>query len=232
MTGDDITWMSSPFLRCLQTSHEAIDAFQKLGGRNDLTILPEYSVFEWDGHNGKLHKSLPDLGERKHYFPRVDVAYESLFIPDLPEPRTEFHSRCQRGVQAINHRYRFRPGTALIVVSHAAGCVGLSAAATNQTLASITPAAPCSVYRMTRTSDTPVWNMDAHDAVNSMNGHTAHLSDMGSSAMPWNNFGNKKIFRGYTGPATSRFAPQGFASREELLILNNHQANPDLPSLP
>ena len=216
ITADGITWMSSPFLRCLQTSHTAIDAFKKVKGSNDLAILPEYSIFEWDGHDGKLHESLPDLKERGHYFPRVDIEYESLFVPKLPEPRSEFHSRCQRAVQAISRRHRFRPGTALIVISHAAGCIGMSAAASNQSLADITPAAPCSIYRMTRTCDTPVWSMDTHDAVNSMNGHTAHVSDLGSSTVPWNNFGDKKVFRGYTGPSTSRFAPAGYAAREEL----------------
>jgi hypothetical protein len=29
--------------------------------------------------------------------------------------------------------------------------------------------------------------------------------------VPWKNFGNKKVFNGYTGPLTSRFAPEGYA---------------------
>lgn len=235
ITADNITWMSSPFLRCVQTSHIALDAFQNVKGSvANIKILPEYSVFEWDGHNGKLHESLPALEERQHYFPRLDATYESLFVPPLPEPRSAFHGRCQRAVNAIsNSRHgRFRPGTALIVVSHAAGCIGMAAAATNRTLADITPAAPCSIYRLTRTSSDDTnettdgfgggWTMDAHDAVHSMNGHTAHVRELGTNTVPWNNFGDKKVFRGYTGPPTSRFAPAGYsaatatAAREEL----------------
>jgi broad specificity phosphatase PhoE len=67
LSAENLTWMSSPFLRCLQTSNAAIDAMENLD-RQKIAILPEYSVFEWDGHNGEWHKSLPELSERKHYF--------------------------------------------------------------------------------------------------------------------------------------------------------------------
>jgi Histidine phosphatase superfamily (branch 1) len=75
----DIVWMSSPFLRCVQTSDGALNA---MGLPNK--ILPEYSIFEWDGHGGAWHKDLPSLEERKHYFPRLDLEYETFFVPTLP----------------------------------------------------------------------------------------------------------------------------------------------------
>jgi broad specificity phosphatase PhoE len=80
---DDITWMSSPFLRCVQTSDDALNSFRQVDVHT-LPILPEYSIFEWDGHGGEWHQDLPSLEERKHYFPRLDVNYESSFIPTLP----------------------------------------------------------------------------------------------------------------------------------------------------
>eukprot|EP00980_Cylindrotheca_fusiformis_P022846 scaffold9843_cov39-Cylindrotheca_fusiformis.AAC.1 len=80
---DDITWMSSPFLRCLQTSNDALNAFQNVNV-DKLTIDPEYSIFEWDGHGGAWHSDLPDLTERKHYFPRLNMDYKSFFVPELP----------------------------------------------------------------------------------------------------------------------------------------------------
>lgn len=83
LTADDITWFSSPFVRCLQTSNEALNSFRKLDVAT-LPILPEYSIFEWDGHGGEWHKDLPSMEERKHYFPRVDVDHESFFMPTLP----------------------------------------------------------------------------------------------------------------------------------------------------
>ena len=83
MTHDRITWLSSPFLRTLQTSDVALNAFQAIDS-SQIKILPEYSIFELDGHNGVFHKDLPDLEERKLYFPRLDESYQSLFVPELP----------------------------------------------------------------------------------------------------------------------------------------------------
>jgi hypothetical protein len=194
-----------------------MDAFKKTKGSETLKILPEYSIFEWDGYDGKLHESLPSLDERKHYYPRLDSSYDSLFVPSLPEPRSAFHDRCSQSVKAIGQRYRFRPGTALIAVTHAAACIYMAATATNQTADNITPAAPCSIFRLTRTSDTDTWTIDEHDAIGSMNGHMSHLSVLGAHTVAWHNFADKKVFGGYTGPATSRFAPEGYqAARDEL----------------
>jgi broad specificity phosphatase PhoE len=91
---EDVTWLSSPFLRCIQTSNEAIQELTTTtttttttthGDRlQNIRILPEYSIFEWDGHDGEWHKDLPTLEERKHYFPRLDITYESFFTPRLP----------------------------------------------------------------------------------------------------------------------------------------------------
>ena len=81
---NDLTWMSSPFLRCLQTSDAALNSMRNTPATLTLPIRPEYSIFEWDGHGGEWHKDLPPLIERKHYFPRLDVEYESFFVPSLP----------------------------------------------------------------------------------------------------------------------------------------------------
>ena len=210
---NEITWLSSPFLRCLQTSNEAMNALS-FEDSNKLQINPEYSIFEWDGKGGEWHESLPPIEERTHYFPRLNATYESLFVPTLPEPRSEFHGRCQRTIKGLNKRFPFSPRSAIVAVSHAAGCIGLVRAATNLTFQDITPAAPCSVYRLTRSSDDDVWSIDAHDAPNSLNGHTDHMSDLLGATIPWNNFGDKSINKGYTGPSTSRFAPKDI--REEL----------------
>lgn len=181
---------------------------KKVKDSNKIEILPEYSIFEWDGKDGAWHKDLPDLDERKHYFPRLKTEYESLYYPPLPEPRDQFHNRCQAAIQAINRAHHFRPGTVLIAVTHAAACIGLTAAASNLTLADITPAAPCSVYRLTRTSNSPVWKLDPHDMVGGLNGYTDHISDLGINTVPWNHFANKAFHQGYTGPPSSRFAPE------------------------
>jgi broad specificity phosphatase PhoE len=86
----DIAWLSSPFLRCLQTSNEALNAMKIANAHyegsafREIPIFPEYSIFEWDGHQGEWHSDLPPLEERKHYFPRLDMEYEGFFTPELP----------------------------------------------------------------------------------------------------------------------------------------------------
>lgn len=206
-TSKDMTWMSSPFLRCVQTSNEALNAFRSIDVSTDLSILPEYSIFEWDGHNGEWHKDLPTLEERVNYFPRLDISHESLFVPSIPEPRNKFFSRCDHVVETFNERYPYKRRQVFFMVSHAAGCVAMSKALTGLPLNEITPAGPCSIYMFSRTSGSDPWSLDPHDKPESMNGYTGHLSDTGTKTVPWNNFGDGKT-KFYTGPPTSRFAPK------------------------
>jgi broad specificity phosphatase PhoE len=201
---EDLTWLSSPFLRCLQTSNEALNALS-MPNASSIPILPEYSVFEWDGHGGTWHASLPPLEERQHYFPRLDVSYQSMFVPPLPEPRHAFRQRCEKAVHSLNARFGFPRKSALVIVTHAAACIGLVQAAANRTWAEIHPAAPCGIYRLTRShASQSVWSLDSGH----LNGHTSHMSDMSGKTVPWNNFGDKQVHRGYTGPLTSPFAPE------------------------
>jgi broad specificity phosphatase PhoE len=218
VTAENITWLSSPFLRTLQTSNEAISQFRKTPDAHSIRILPESSVFEWDGKNGQWHASLPPIAERIHYFPRLDINHQSLFIPTIPEPRSVFHARCDRTIGLLSQRFPAKPRTAIVIVTHAAACISMVRAATKKSLADVTPAAPCSIYKLTRkncwdyqnnavTHESAMWTIDAHDEPNGMNGYTAHLSDMGTNTNPWNHFGDKQINKGYTGPKSSRFAP-------------------------
>uniref|UniRef100_A0A7S3DSP5 Phosphoglycerate mutase-like protein n=1 Tax=Entomoneis paludosa TaxID=265537 RepID=A0A7S3DSP5_9STRA len=206
----DITWMSSPFLRCLQTSTEALNAMTTLQADYQIPILPEDGIFEWDGKGGAWHKDLPPKEERIHYFPRLletTSTYQPLHVPTLPEPRSAFEGRCRATLDALHKRHTYKPKTALILVSHAACCASFAYLASNQTLQDITPAAPCSLYHLQRFENTPIWALDAHDAPSSKNGFSDHLAAIGSNTVPWNHFGDKSKHLGYTGPPTSRFAP-------------------------
>ena len=211
---ENITWLSSPFVRCIMTSDTALNAFSKMDTHN-ITIKPEYSVFEMDGHNGTMHASLPPIEERYHYFPRVDVQHESLFVPPLPEPRDGLLPRCDKALIAFNQRYKYAPKTAFVVVSHAAACIGLARAAANLTLEEITPAAPCGIFHLTRTTDDPSWQLDAHDKEGSMNGSVQHISDLGTSTKIWNHFYDKSVNIGYSGPPNSPYAPHNLPSKGE-----------------
>jgi broad specificity phosphatase PhoE len=203
---ENITWLSSPFLRCLQTSDGALNAFSKIDHANTIVIQPEYSVFEWDGHGGKWHQDLPSLEERVHYFPRLDLSYESLFVPPLPESKSHFLGRCDKAIKHLHQRFPYKPRSAIVIVTHAAGCIGLARACAQITLEQLTPAGPTSIFGLYRTNHTEVWNIDKFDT--GLNGHIQHLSDMGTRTLPWNNFGDKRFNHGYTGPPHSRFAPR------------------------
>ena len=114
--------------------------------------------------------------------------------------------RCQKTVDTLHKKYPYKKRQILVMVSHAAGCVALAKTLTKLALSDVTPAAPCSIYGFTRTSNTEVWSLDPHDKTDGFNGFTGHISKVGSSTVPWNNFGDGKT-KFYTGPPNSRFAP-------------------------
>ena len=100
---DDVVWMSSPFLRCLQTSDQALNAMHTFPAAQTLRIVPEYSIFEWDGHGGEWHQDLPTLAERYHYFPRLDTDYQSFFIPPLPGKYCPYDDRAFLLMSSATH---------------------------------------------------------------------------------------------------------------------------------
>ena len=205
----DVTLLSSPFLRCVQTSDDILSSFARTGGgvAENVLIKPECSVWEIDGHGGAAHASLPPVEERGCYFPRLDVGHKSLFIPELPENnRDEFFRRIDRAAKALGRTYEIpqREGekSALVVVTHAAGCVTLAASLSGQELKDINPAPPCGIFRLDRTSSTKegLFELDHHGKEGGMNGYSRHVTDRGKHTIPWNHFGPKNVDMGYTGP--------------------------------
>lgn len=204
---EDVTLISSPFLRCIQTSNELLSEFRNCEGdvAESVVIKPEYSVFEFDLWKDGLHKSLPNMKERKNYFPRLDETHQSAFIPDVPEEVDGFLQRCDDTMMHLDRVYGSTP--VLLVVTHAACCIGLAKSGTKQTLQDINPAAPCSIYRLTKEENSS-WEMDHFSKENGMNGFIGHLSDLGEHTFPWNNFEKNEQNRGeagagYTGPPKS-----------------------------
>jgi len=103
-------------------------------------------------------------------------------------------------MKEFHKRYTYKPRTAIVIVSHAAGVIALTRAVSQLTFQDINPAGPCGVFRLTRTSNTDKWDLDHYAMAGGLNGHTAHLTTMGNFTVPWNNFGDKKVNKGYTGP--------------------------------
>lgn len=214
ITAENVTWLSSPFLRTLQTSDDMINSFAKVD-MDSVDVNPDNSVWELDGHGGKLHADLPPIEERKKYFPRVNAEYESLFTPELPEARSDFLARCDKAMDLLNQRFPFQPHKAIVIVSHAAACVGLARAGANVTLQEVNPPGPCSIYRLTRTSNTTEWDLDHYSDKEGFNAKSTHLSVIGTTTVPWNNFGDKAVNKGYTGPPWASGA-QGAPTSDEL----------------
>lgn len=170
---------------------------------SQVKILPEPSIFEYDPHGMEWHQHLPDdIKERVWYFPRVDPDHEPMFTPALPENKDQFLERCAKVWPAVAERFPADKHKVLIMVSHAAGCIGLSHKGAQRPLNEITPAAPCSIFRLQQFGKGE-WSLDKYDdEENGMNGFTKHLSTIGPNTTPWNSF------NGYTGPLDSKFAPK------------------------
>mmetsp|Transcript_6266 Transcript_6266/g.7291 ORF Transcript_6266/g.7291 Transcript_6266/m.7291 type:complete len:299 (+) Transcript_6266:64-960(+) len=220
----DITLLSSPFLRCIQTSNELLSEFHKTQGdvAETVSIQPEYSVFELDSKDRGWHASLPTLAERKCYFPRMEEAHESMFVPTLPENRGQFLDRCEDVIRRLNTKYQHPDGECttttitdaaaaggsvaqqqprvIVIVTHAAGCVAMAKSASGKELQDINPAPPCGIYRLDRVSDSEAWDIDHYSKEGGMNGYKDHLGDVGVTTKGWNNFGDDKVNNGYTGP--------------------------------
>mmetsp|Transcript_9045 Transcript_9045/g.20899 ORF Transcript_9045/g.20899 Transcript_9045/m.20899 type:complete len:140 (+) Transcript_9045:577-996(+) len=113
------------------------------------------------------------------------------------ESKTEFLDRCDKSMKALHRRFPYSPRTAIVIVTHAATCIGLARAAANLTLADVNPVGPCSLFRLTRTSNVPEWKLDPFDKLGGFNGYSDHISDKGIYTTPWNHFGKN---RQYTGP--------------------------------
>lgn len=203
-----ITLLSSPFLRTVQTANELVGAMNNINktcpsGVDGIKILPEYSVFEFDMWGQDLHSSLPDIEERKHYFPRLDNDYNTMFVPSLPEDKARFFQRCEDAMASITKEFEINEGNrnrVIIVVTHAACCIGLVRAATGLHTSEINPASPCGIYQLTRKKVDEKWNIDHFSKAAGLNGYTGHLEDVGTCTKPWNHFGDKDVDDGYTGP--------------------------------
>lgn len=158
------------------------------------------------------------MKERKNYFPRLDESYKSTFVPNLPESVHVFLNRCEDTMAHLEKEHGSKP--VLILVTHAACCIGLAKAATKSTLQDVNPAAPCSIYRLKRnlhrsTGDGDVyemksfWQMDHYSKENGLNGFTGHLKEDLGNTFPWNHFERNEenrgiIGAGYTGPPQRR----------------------------
>lgn len=91
-----------------------------------------------------------------------------------------FLPRCDKAVDAINEKYTYISGTAVVIVTHAAGCIGLAASAAGVHIDEINAAAPCSIYKLTRSSDNGKWQI-----CDINHGYKKHITKTGNTTWPW-----------------------------------------------
>ena len=161
---------SSPFVRCIQTCNP-------IAGACDTTLKIDHSLFEIR-HTAT---EMPSLIERRHYFPRIDLDYESCFIPvpdeDYPEGALERYGAA--GFAILEKAFKQSDqNKAIVICTHAAGVVGIVSALLNCTLDKVPSAAPGGIFRVDRTSDNK-WKLHP-----SYQCKVDHISDMGLT-IPW-----------------------------------------------
>ena len=116
------------------------------------------------------------------------------------ETRKEFITRCEKAIVELNNKHEYKPNSVIIIVSHAAGCVVLAKAAGGVELSDVNPASPCGIFGLSRTSNSACWDLDHHSKESGLNGHKAHLSDLGVHTKPWNHLGPNGT---YSGPGVA-----------------------------
>lgn len=201
-----ITVLCSPFLRCIQTANGILSQFVHTPGdvASNVVIYPEKSIWEYDARYDDLHACLPDMEERACYYPRLDPSHESLFVPSLPESQSEFMARCKKAVKSLNKQYPYKPDSVIILVTHAAGCIGLTKEAAGVELSDINPSYPCGIFGMTRTSNTDHWDLDPYTNKDGLNGHMSHLSNVKGETRPWHRLGPHFTYSGPKAQSTTQ----------------------------
>lgn len=116
------------------------------------------------------------------------------------ESRPDCIIRCDKAIQELNKKYPYKPNSVIIIVTHAACCVCLAKSAKGGELSDINPAPPCGVFGLSRTSNSETWELDKYDKEGGLNGHSAHLSDLGKNTIPWNHLGKDGAYSGAPHP--------------------------------
>lgn len=156
--------LTSPFVRCIQTANP-------IAGALDASLLVENSLWEIV-YTKEVH---PPLTERAAYFPRIDLEYESIFRPALDEPfPVAALERYAKAAYAITERFEKERG--MVMVTHAAGVVGIVATLLQCSLSEVEEASPCGIFRLDRASPSSPWILNE-----SCNGYTDHMSELGNT---------------------------------------------------
>jgi broad specificity phosphatase PhoE len=162
--------LCSPYLRTIQTA-------EKIAMRLSHALKIESGICETNP------RPVADLRERVRYFPCVDVRYESLHQPTVPEPFPEgLLARCQIAVRRIVERF---PTENLVLVTHAATALMMASsllvgdrAVTLADTALVAPIGPCGVFRLERAGPGCEWRVV-------QNAHSEHVSDLTGVTRAW-----------------------------------------------
>lgn len=125
-------WWCSPWVRCLETLSPAVEKLYPLGVEREVTragdgkIRVESGLGEWFGTARFSHPS-PARPEVLHkLFPRYDLGYGSVIVPDVKgESIEELHDRVAYALYRIVERCDREGVRAIAICSHAATIIAI-----------------------------------------------------------------------------------------------------------
>lgn len=163
--------ITSPFVRCIETSN----CIAELAGCD---LLVDFSLFEVV----YTTEQFPSLAERRRYFPRIDVNYDSLPRPAEDESfPTQAIARYAASAKALTERF---PGQNLVLCSHAAGVSAIVASLLRVTVEEVGPVHPASLFCLEEAEE------GAYKVVGDMCGSTRHFKQPLGKTLPWPRLGD------------------------------------------
>lgn len=158
--------VTSPFVRCIETSN----CVAELAGCD---LLVDYSLFEVV----YTTEQFPSLAERKRYFPRIDVTYDTLPRPAADEIfPTQAIARYAASAKALTLRF---PGKNLVLCSHAAGVSAIVASLLRVSVEEVGPVHPASLFCLEEL------DADNYRIVEDMRGSIEHFQQPVGKTLPW-----------------------------------------------
>ena len=180
----------SPFHRCLQTA-------DPIAKELDIPLCVEESL--WEMAPGLIDIMLPSAADRSVDFPRISLSYLSTFRPEHDEsyPHGAVARCCKIKSTLIEQSF---PHENIVIVTHAANAVGITAALLQRPISEVQPAHAAGIYKLVRRKSENKW-------ISVLESHVDHLATLPPSNT-----------RPFPGPQSSNAAI--FIAAGDAIILN------------
>jgi broad specificity phosphatase PhoE len=162
-SADQITWMTSPYLRNIQTSTAAIKALSTIEGADRLHVYLEQALLNRNKLSDKAN--ITELYEYHwiHSPEPINRTVRDRLGPALiPENQNEFRRRCEDALSNFHQHFQFNPGTAIVFMTHGSNLREYKGILTGieMTEEEYKTAKPCSITKLSRESNTDRWQLE------------------------------------------------------------------------